>query len=350
MIDEIKRRLQRAVEERVFPGAVVGLISGGERQFVPAGRFTYDLRSPTVTAETVYDVASITKSIPVALTALTFIERDELKLDDQIIKYLPEIDIKDAEKGLIRHLLTYTYVLQKNPDPNFTYANFKAADVFDFLFHREFEFLPGTKQKYSNTPFNLLGLILERISGEKLYSLCAKMILNPLRMRHSTFQPADKKSIPPTEIIDWRGEIQGEVHDETAFILQREGYDAGCAGLFSNADDLLNGAEMLLSNGTFRNERVFKEETITLMTTNALPNINGRAGIGWELNEPKFMGRYAHPHMIGKTGYTGTFLAIDPLRKKAMILLSNRTYPRRNDNGAVNRVRSDISDIVFGTA
>lgn len=347
MRDKIEARLRKAIDDRVFPGAVVGVLVDGKRQHMAAGRFTYDAASPEVTADTIYDVASITKVVPVALTAIDFIEQKRIDLDDQVVTYLPEIDIKGAEKGLIRHLLTYTYMLQRHPDPNFSYERYTAKDVIDFLFHRPFEFLPGTRHKYSNTPFNLLGLILERISGEKLYTLTRKIILDPLAMVHSTFHPTNKKSIPPTEITAWRGEVQGEVHDETAYIGQKEGYNPGCAGLFSNVDDLLNVAEMVLKKGFFRGKRLFKEETVTLMTTNALANIGESASIGWELNQPYFMGSYAHEHMIGKTGFTGTSIVIDPKKEKAVVMLSNRTYPHRIQNGATNAVRSDIADIVL---
>ncbi len=347
MKNEIEERLLKAIDEHTFPGAVVGVLVGGERQYVAVGHFTYDVTSPEVMTDTTYDVASITKAVPVALIAGHFIEQGKLGLDDQIITYLPEIDIEHAEKGLIRHLLTYTYVLQKHPDPNFSYEGYTAEDVLDFLFHRPFEFLPGTKQKYNNTPLNLLGLILERVSGEKLYTLARKTILDPVAMTHSTFHPVDKTAIPPTEITTWRGEIQGEVHDETTYICQKEGYDPGCAGLFSNTDDLLNVAEMMLQKGSFRGKRILKEETVTLMTTNALADIGEWASIGWELNQPFFMGSHAHEHMIGKTGFTGTSIIIDPKQGKAVVLLSNRTYPHRIQNGATNAVRSDIADIVF---
>lgn len=348
MREQIEARIRKAIDDHVFPGAVVAVLVDGKRDYIATGRFTYDPGSREVTPATAYDVASITKAVPVALTALHFIEEGKLGLDDQVITYIPEIDVAHAEKALIRHLLTYTYALQKHPDPNFSYEHYTEKDVLDFLFHRPFAFLPGTRHVYSNTPLNLLGLVLERISGEKLYPLSQKTILDPLRMEHSTFHPADKESIPPTE-INWRGEVQGIVHDETAYIGQQEGYDPGCAGLFSTADDLLNAAEMMMGKGMFGDQRIFTEETVSLMTTNALADIGEWNSIGWELNQPFFMGSHAHEHMIGKTGFTGTSIVIDPDKARAVVLLSNRTYPHRIQNGATNAVRSDISDIVFGT-
>lgn len=345
----IRERATKAIANKVFPGCVVGIINKtGERNILPFGNFTYEAGAHPVLENTVYDTASITKTIPVALTAPTLIEQGKLSLEDKIIKYLPEITIPDADKGLIKHLLTYTYVLKKNSDLNFSYEHSKAKDIFEFLFKREFEFLPGTHYQYANAALNLLGIILERISGEKLYALTKRIILDPLEMKNSIFYPHNKDLIPPTEIVSWRGEIQGEVHDETASILQKEDFNPGCAGLFSNVDDLLNVAEMMLHDGVYKGNRLFTPETMALMTTNALSDIGEWSGIGWELNQPIFMGKHAHEHMVGKTGFTGTLIVVDPMRGVGLVLLSNRTYPKRSETATIRTTRQDMANIVFG--
>ena len=346
----IRERLKRGVVEHVFPGAVTGVVTrAGKRDFITAGRFTYDESSPMIVEDTVYDVASITKAVPVGLLALRYIEEGKLGLDEQVVKYIPEVSMPGREKGLIRHLLTYTYVLAKNLDPNFSYEHQRAEDIFDFLYHRSFAFSPGSRYQYSNTPANLLGVILERISGKKLYALAQERVLDPLGMSHSGFHPSKPEEIPPTEIVSWRGEVQGIVHDETAFILERAGYDPGCAGLFSNANDVLNVAEMILNGGSFGGVQIFTERTVSLMVTNALSMAEQSCGIGWELNQPRFMGRHAHEHMIGKTGFTGTCMVIDPKSGRAFVHLSNRTYPKRGSADPINAVRRDIADAVFAS-
>lgn len=348
MDKRIRQRLEKGVQEKVFPGAVVGVVRGnGARALISVGTYTYEAGSPHVKENTMYDTASITKTIPVGLIALKFIEEGKLPLEDQIIKYSPEITIPNAEKGLIKHLLTYTYMLKKNSDPHFSYEHLTAKDSLEFLFTTEFAFLPGTQFQYSNTPANLLGIILERISGEKLYILAQKIIFDPLEMQHSSFAPENRKDIPPIEISLWRGEIQGEVHDDQAYVLQKGGENPGCAGLFSSAGDLLNVAEMVLNKGVYKGSKIFDTQTILLMTTNALEDIDQSCAIGWELNQTGFMGQYSHEHMIGKTGFTGTSIVIDPHTQQACVLLSNRTYPKRTNAEAIRAVRRDIADIIF---
>lgn len=347
MEEKLKEVLHKGVAEHVFPGAVVGVLQGGKRTVIPVGHFTYEGSSPEVTTETPYDTASITKSVPVGLLALKFIEERKLSLDDQVNAYVPEITRPYAEQGLIRHLLTYSYVLQKNADPHYRVEALMGPDVLEYLFTREFEYMPGTHYQYSNAPANLLGLILERVSGERLYALSERLILEPLAMQRSTFSPANPKSVPPTEIDSWRGEVQGVVHDEQAFVLQRDGQDSGASGLFAPADDLLNVAELILARGVFRGSRLFAPETVDLMCTNALAGIGASCGVGWELSQPRFMGQYANEHMIGKTGFTGASIAINPRTSRACVLLSNRTYPTRTDAEGISAVRRVVADIVF---
>lgn len=347
---EIHKRLEQAVAERVFPGCVVGTVNrADERTLLPYGHFTYDTDSSAVTGETVYDVASITKSVPLGLLALKLIEEGRLSLDDRVITYLPEIQTRGAGEARIRDLLTYTYALKKNPDPTFTLERSTADSIRKYLFTAELAFDPGTRYQYSNAPANLLGFILERIADEKLYALAQRMLLEPLAMRLATFAPTLPSSIPPTEITSWRGEIQGVVHDEQAYVLQRGGQDSGAAGLFASASDLLNVAEMILGEGIFRTQRLFAPGSIALMRNNALADIGASSGIGWELNEARFMGNHCRPTTFGKTGFTGTSLVIDPERGVAFVILSNRTYPERTDTVGINALRRDISDIVLGT-
>src|SRR5665213_4201016 len=104
MQDEIRERLERAIKEKVFPGAVVGVVTrDGSRALVPVGNFTYEDDSSRVQEDTVYDVASITKSIPTGCIALKLIEEGKLALDDNLVSYLPDYHNNYTDKVLIKH-------------------------------------------------------------------------------------------------------------------------------------------------------------------------------------------------------------------------------------------------------
>ena len=342
----IRQRLQRAIDEKVFPGACVGTIKhDGSRVIIPAGNFTYESQSPEVTAETQYDVASITKSIPTGSLALALVEEGKMNLDDKITKFLPEYKNNYSDQVLIRHLLTYSVVVDF-ADPNFSIQTATPEEVRHNLLTTDLKFPPGEIAQYTNAPALILTMVLEKITGTTLDELAKQYFFNPLQMNHSTFTPEDMLAVPPTEIDDWRGLVQGVVHDETSFVLGKE-RPSGCAGLFSNVPDLLTFLEMLLNEGELNGRRYFSKEMVQQMHTNQFQVPNACMGLGWELNEPRFMGKFTTSNTFGKTGFTGTVCVIHVEHGIAYVLLSNRTYPKRSSPEGINEVRRDISDIVF---
>jgi CubicO group peptidase (beta-lactamase class C family) len=139
--------------------------------------------------------------------------------------------------------------------------------------------------------------------------------------------------------------IQGEVHDEHAFVL---GGSAGHAGLFANARDVLRFAACILGQGRRASDRqLFKAETLSLFTTRQdRPEGTSRA-LGWDTPTiPSSSGKHFSTSSIGHLGYTGTSLWIDPERRIAVVLLTNRTWPDRT-NKAIQNVRPAFHDAVF---
>lgn len=344
---QITQEAERAIQEKVFPGCVVGIVNkNGERQILPFGNFTYDPSSPTVTGDTLYDTASITKSIPTASLALQLIDEGKLKLADKLIDYIPEFNNSDRENVLIKHLFTYTL-------DGYGLASLKgksAADLYETLFTHDFERRPGTVFKYSNIPAALLGLVIEKVTGDTLDQLADEHFFKPLNMTRSTFYPErfPIDEIVPTESDDWRGLVHGIVHDESAYICKKEGKIVGHAGLFSTAPDILNFLEMLLHQGTFQDKKYFSENIVAQMGTNQIPELNEFTGLGWELNQPRYMGDYCTPHTFGKTGFTGTLCICDVEKEIAYVILSNRIFPKRPaDSTAINAFRKKIGEIIL---
>jgi len=122
----------------------------------------------------------------------------------------------------------------------------------------------------------------------------------------------------------------------------------GPAGVFSTASDTLNFLEMLLNNGEINGRKYFSPEIIEQIQTNQLADIKQCVGLGWELNQPRYMGRYCSAKTFGKTGFTGCVCVCDVDREVGFAILSNYTYPtRKPDAVLINKFRSDIADIVF---
>lgn len=351
--DLVESRISRAINEQVFPACVVGVIKkSGQRLVLPAGNFTYKDGSPIVTADSIFDVASITKAIPTSSLALRLIDERKLTPEDKLIDFIPDFRNGDRDEVLIRHLLTYTL------DWDFYLSSLKnepADKILERILTADFRTKPGRKLDYINSTSILLGLLVERVSGESLDTLGNEYFFEPLKMDRTTFWPLkkfDKKEIVPTENDDWRGgDIQGEVHDESTFVFMKGGRAVGSAGLFSTVPDLLNFLEMLLNTGELNGKRYFSPEIINSMHTNQLEYLGESAGLGWELYQPRYMGQYCTKETFGKTGFTGCVVICDISKGVGMAMLSNATYPKRKPRQehikSMNEVRRDIADIIL---
>jgi CubicO group peptidase (beta-lactamase class C family) len=336
MRKKIEARAREAIEEHVFPGCVVGIVhkSGpstslrtSEREIVPCGNLTYEKDSAPVREDTIYDVASITKSIPTASLALMLMAEGKLALADKVSLHLPEL--KNDHGATIKDLLSYTV-----HGPKMSELKEKSAEgMRKYIFEHGFDAASGTSE-YTNLPAFLLGIIVERTGGDTLDALAQQHFFNPLGMRNTTFFPnTGRYNLPvlvaPTEVVDGE-EVRGIVHDESARVFARAGKATGHAGLFSTAPDILTFLENLL------------RETYPYIVEGA------QRGWGWQANDARFMGKHARPHTFGKTGFTGTSCVVDIERGVAFVILSNRTYPKRPpDDCAINAFRSGIADAIF---
>ncbi len=349
----IRKRISDAIREEIFPGCVVGFVrKSGERLVLPIGHFTYEKRAKRIVEDSVFDVASITKSIPTSCLALKLIDEGKVNLNDKLVDYVPEFNNSDREAVLVKHLLTHTLDFKSKGGyfRLFTLKDKSPNEILRVILSAEFGSKPGTKFVYVNATSILLGLIVESVSGKKLDEFGQETFFKPLKMTRTGFYPKnfDKEEIVPTEFDEWRGRlIQGEVHDESAYTLMKK-QTVGSAGLFSTAPDLLSFLEMLLNGGTLFGKRFFSRETIKEMYTNQIRDIGESVGLGWELNQQRYMGMSATASTFGKTGFTGCVVVCDVLKGVGVVMLSNYAYPKRKpDASLINQVRSEIMDIVF---
>ena len=346
MEELISEKAEETIRERVFPGCVVGVVKkSGERLVLPFGNFTYEEDSQEVKEDTIYDLASVTKSLATGSLACMLIDQGKLNVEDKLVDYVTEFNNSDRENVKIKHLLTYTL-------DGYGLASLKsktASELFQTLFTRDFGKRPGTVFNYTNIPATLLGLVVEKVTGKPLDVLADEYFYKPLRMERTTFSPEKFpiEEIVPTEIDD-RGLVRGIVHDESAYLCKKEGKIVGHAGLFSTVPDILTFLEMLLNKGELKGKRYFSEKMIEQMHTNQIAEINECTGLGWELYQSRYMSEKCTPQTFGKTGFTGTLCVCDIEKEVAYVILSNRTFPHRlSDSTLINKFRKAIGEIVL---
>jgi CubicO group peptidase (beta-lactamase class C family) len=319
------------------------------------GRFTYEADAPAVTAETVFDVASLTKVAATTAMAMLLHQRGQIELETPLGNLLPGfLDGRGAESAAnqvtLRHLLAHNSGL-----PGYV-EFFRTAATPDSLLRAclqlPLEAEPGARAEYSDPGFILLGKALEAVSGEKLDSWVQREIFQTLGMAQTRFCP-DRAVvgclIPPTEedTTFRHRRIQGEVQDENAWVL---GGVSGHAGLFSNIPDLLRFAGATLTanrsiGGLSGTAVLFDPATIELFAQRQ-PPAGSSCALGWDTpSEVSSAGKHFSKHSIGHLGYTGCTLWIDLEAEVAVVLLTNRTWPDCK-NQLIKAVRPAFHDAI----
>jgi len=304
------------------------------------GRFTYDAGSPEVTAETIFDLASVSKVVGTTAMAMLLYERGHLDLDVPVAGIIPQF----AKGDLRRQDVTVRMLLAHSSGLPAYVRLYRDAHTREQLLEAALavplEADPDTRAAYSDIGFIILGAALERIADEPLDRFCAREVFGPLGMHHTAYCPPAqlRASIPPTQDDrEFRGRIiQGEVQDENASVL---GGVAGHAGVFSNAADLAVFAHCMLQGG----RPILRPDTVELFTRRH--GASSRA-LGWDTpSTPSQSGKYFSPRSFGHLGYTGTSLWIDPERRLAIVLLTNRTCPDTKSQ-LIKQVRPQFHDAV----
>lgn len=340
--------MKAAIASKAFPGAAVAIGRGDVLVKLDGyGYFTYDSEQ-LVTPFSRFDLASMTKVVATTTAAMQLYEQGRLDLDAPVSQYLPAFGQNDKAAVTVRQLLTHTAGLI--PFIPFHTLGFTTREaVVDSIMASPLVYEPGTESRYSDFGMITMALVIEDITGQDFAAYAEEHIFEPLGMHDTGFRPAGQpdSSIVPTEIdtIFRHRLVQGEVHDEAAWIL---GGTAGHAGLFSTAADLARFAAMLASEGRINGRPFLQPETIRLFTT-AVNKAQHTRALGWDtrsLEGYSSAGQYFGPNSFGHTGFTGTSIWIDPDQDLYVILLTNRVYPTRDNRGHIP-VRPALADIAY---
>lgn len=332
--------IQASIDNHEIPGAV--LIVGHDGQVVY--RKAYGMRSlePTRSAmavETVFDIASLTKVVATTTAAMQLMEKGKIRLNDPVVKYIPEFGQNGKGDVTVRDLMTHYSGLPPSLDLKSPWSGRDTG--YSMAFSIAPIAPPESRFVYSDVDYIVLGAIIERVTGASLDTYCAQNIFAPLGMTKTAFRPpaAWLPEIAPTE-YDERGQmLHGVVHDPT---VRRIGGIAGEAGLFSTADDLAKFAQALLSGST-----VLSSLAIQKMTTPEQPaDASTLRGLGWDIDSPMShnRGELLPVGSYGHTGFTGMSLWIDPTTNTYIILLTNAVHPR--GQGSAISLRSKVATAV----
>ena len=358
--DQLSTLLEEHIKTGEFPSAVYLVAERDEIVFTDAlGLSVVEPYRVANKLDTIYDLASLTKSLITTLLCARRIELGELTLDSSVSHYLGEFDRTDKQTITIRELLTHSsglpawrplYLLTED-EPE------RAAGAIASL---DLEYKPGTRVVYSDMGFIALGILLERMSHQRLADMAKREIFEPLKLAQTFFNPelALQTGIAACETgnayeLDMckqsgAGEyansrqrlIWGEVHDGNAYFL---GGAAGHAGLFSTARETFLIAQQFIGEST----TLLTPQTCRLFRENMTEGLEEARSIGWQLAATKDStgGADLPPDSFGHNGFTGTCVWIDPSHRRVFILLTNRTHAHALPFANINAVRREFNSI-----
>ncbi|MDB5322045.1 MAG: hypothetical protein JWN40_3676 [Phycisphaerales bacterium] len=338
---EAEKSINAAIARNELPGAVllIGRKSGtiyekafGRRALLPAPE--------AMTTDTIFDLASLSKSIGTTTCAMILIDRGKIDPQEKVATYFPEFGKHGKEAITVEHLLLHRGgLIPDNPEKDYLDGPAKAWERICDL---ELKSKPGEKFAYSDVGFIVLGKLVEKVAGRPLDQFAADEIFKPLGMTDTSYNPPAswKPRCAPTEQRNGQW-IRGEVHDPRAFAL---GGFAGHAGLFSTTADVAKFCRMILNGGEFDGRRILSPHAIELISTGR-PYPDGlirsygydvKTGYSQPLGD-----RFPPLKSFGHTGFTGTCFWIDPADDVFFILLTNAVHP--DGKGKVLALRRAVS-------
>jgi CubicO group peptidase (beta-lactamase class C family) len=311
--------------------------------------------------DTICRIYSMTK-IVTSVAVLILMEDGKLLLDDDVAAHLPELKgMKVAAAGspdnpapeplktpiTIRHLLTHTSGLIYDFDGSTAlHEAYKAAKLWDSTSLAEFtakvaklplKHQPGTQFTYGISS-DVLGALIERISGMSFPDFCRTRIFEPLKMSDTAFDvlPEKRARLAKTYSLDASGKLAEAPPMLGVWPEPGRGIASGGAGLFSTVDDYARFAQMLLNGGTLDGARVLSRKTVELMTANHLTMLDKphhahspAHGYGLGVEVRTDLGRTTHLSSVGQYGWYGaatTLCHIDP-QEKMVVLAFSQHFP-----------------------
>lgn len=355
--------------QKAFPGCEVMAARKGIVIFQKCYGFQdYDKRIKTEDGD-LFDLASVTK-VTAALPSLMVLDGEgKFSTDETLGHYLPFF--RKSNKGSLKmnEILTHQAGLKAwipfwketvKKDGEFKrhiystgYSKKYPLKVAEGLYISE-KFkkriytdikkstLTEKKYLYSDLGFILSPEIIKNLSGEDLPGFVTDQVYKKIGAGDIVFNPLKKYPlirIVPTEYdsLFRKQQLHGTVHDEGAAMM---GGISGHAGLFSTANDLMKLLETYRRMGTYGGEQIIPKEVMEKYTSVQFPENGNRRGLGFDKplldnasksEKDAYPAKSASPSSFGHSGYTGTFVWVDPEKELCFIFLSNRVYPTRNN-------------------
>jgi beta-glucosidase-like glycosyl hydrolase/CubicO group peptidase (beta-lactamase class C family) len=372
----------KGISDKCYPGCQIVAAKDGKIFYCKSfGKFTYE-GTDTVTNQTIYDIASVTKVAASALALMDLAGKKKIDVNQKLVHYLPELKT-NKENIIIKEMLThqaglpawipfYQSTLKKDNSFKDGYYSkvsttlfskqvadslFIRADYTDSIYKMIANCKLGKKGEYlySDIGYYYTKKIIEQITKTPLNDYVQQNFYTKMGLRSLVYKPLayyDKKNIAPTENdTKFRKQVvQGYVHDPGAALLGGVG---GHAGLFANATDLAALMQMYLDKGKYAGKQWLDSTTVKEFTQKCLYCPKNRRGLCFDKPETDAkkdspVAKNCSPLSFGHAGFTGTLVWADPANGLVYVFLSNRVYPNADENKlAKSGIRTQIQKLLY---
>ena len=336
----IPQRMQEFVDKGEVAG-VVTLIATRDKVIHLAAVGKTDIAGDRkMRTDDIFWIASMSKPITSVCIAI-LADEGKLSFDDRLAKHLPEFAGEATRAITLREVMTHTsgFGEMTQREPHLT-----LAETSRKLAQQPLRFPPGSRWAYSTAGIDILGRVVEVVSGQPFDQFLQKRVLDPLGMKDTSFWIAPDKESRLAHSYRWNAQA-GKLEETTidymykTAVTDRERPPLGGAGLFSTAEDVARFYQMVLNKGTFNGHRILKPETVAEMTRKQTGDLTARPGMPWGLGfcvveDPTKMAAnmILSPNSFGHGGAYSTESWADPTKNLIWIIMFQRTGKGNGDN------------------
>jgi CubicO group peptidase (beta-lactamase class C family) len=380
--------MKMGIDSLAFPGAQILVAKNDTVIFHKAyGFHTYDKIQPVALSD-LYDLASVTKIAGPLPAIMKLVDEGKLDLDKPFSTYwkpwrnrrdkkdLTLREILTHQAGLVPYIVFLNEVVRENgkvkkrfvhdsPNKRFqgqVYDGLYISNRFERKMNRIMNRSKVSDEKkylYSGLTFLIFPSLIEQLSETDYQTYLEENFYKPMGAHTLGYLPKGKNyenNIVPTEVdsLFRKTLVNGWVHDENAAL---KGGVSGNAGLFATADDLAKLMLFYQNYGNVDDQQLISAETVKEFTEVQFRENENRRGLGFDkplLNNSElplaeaYPSPLASPESFGHSGFTGTFVWADPVKKLTYIFLSNRVYPSRDHQNLFNlNIRPALQDVFY---
>jgi CubicO group peptidase (beta-lactamase class C family) len=373
-LERITTVIEGDVEAGRIPGAVVLVAHAGEPEYFRAIGYRDRGANAPMSTDAIFRGASMTKAL-VSVVAMMLVEEGALQLWEPVATYLPELaDVRVGMEraatirpmtvqDLLRHTAGFTYepfgdtpVHKAYRAANVGDPNQTNAELVTKLAALPLLYQPGAVFEYGMST-DVLGRVVEVVSGMALDALLATRLFAPLGMRDTAFVLPPEKYGRLAEALQWSPAIRAIAYDPA--LPPR--WNSGGGGILTTAEDYFAFTSMLLGSGTYSGEQYLSRKTVALMASDHLPpgcaygsftrslgitapfpEYGQGFGLGFFVRTAA--GRNPNAGSIGDfgwSGFLGTYFWIDPAERLIAILMLQAPELRVH-------YRAVLRDLVYG--